>query len=148
MNTTKLSIFLTAAFFLLCPVAPVQAEIKYFTHIQADVPAGWSTSEHDESVVIAADDKSAVITITVQSAQGDDAEKIAGIISKSVNGTMPVEDVDNNGYFFNFTAKQAGPGRGFVKVDQGRAIVVGIMGDNPQVMGIINSLSGQVENLF
>ncbi len=106
MNTTKLSIFLTAAFFLLCPGAPVQAEIKYFTHIQADVPAGWSTSEHDESVVIAADDKSAVITITVQSAQGDDAEKIAGIISKSVNGTMPVEDVDNNGYFFNFTAKQ------------------------------------------
>ena len=30
----------------------------------------------------------------------------------------------------------------------GHTIVVAIMGDNPEVMGIINSLSGQVENLF
>ena len=146
--TKKLSMFLTAVAFLLCLIVPAQAEIKYFTHIQADVPAGWSVSEHDESVVIAADDHSAVITITVQDSQGDDAEKIAGIISRSVNGTAPVEDVDTNGYFFNFTAKEGGPGKGFVKVDQGRAIVVAIMGDNPEVMGIINSLSGQVENLF
>ena len=148
MNVRKSLIFLAAAAFLLGTTGSASAEVKYFTHIQADVPAGWSTSEKDETVVIAADDKSAVLTITVQSAQGDDAEKIAGIISKNVNGTMPVEDVDNNGYLFNFTAKQAGPGKGFVKVDQGRAIVVGIVGDNPQVMGIINSLSGQVENLY
>ncbi len=133
---------------LLCLAGRAGAEIKYFTHIQADVPAGWNTMERDNSVIIAADDKSAVITITVQSAQGDDAGKIAGIISRSVNGTAPVEDVDSNGYFFNFTAKQGGPGKGYVKVDQGRAIVVAVMGDNPQVAGIINSLSGQVENLF
>lgn len=148
MHGRKTIMFLALAAFMLVPAGPTLAEIKYFTHIQADVPAGWSTSEKDETVVIAADDKSAVITITVQDDQGDNAEQIAGIISKSVNGTMPVEDVDNNGYFFNFTAKQAGPGRGFVKVDQGRAIVVGIMGDNPEVMGILNSLSGQVENLY
>ena len=146
MRKTIIAVLAAGLLLALCGLA--LAEIKYFTHIQADVPPGWTAFERDQSVILAADDKSAVITITVQSAQGDDAEKIAGIISKSVNGTMPVEDVDNNGYFFNFTAKQAGPGRGFVKVDQGRAIVVGIMGDNPQVMGIINSLSGQVENLF
>lgn len=127
----------------LCGLAP--AEIKYFTHIQADVPPGWSSFERDKSVVIAADDKSAVITITVQSAQGDNAGEIAGIISRNVNGTAPVEDVDSNGYFFDFTAKEGGPGKGYVKVDGGRAIVVGIMGENPQVRGIIESLSGQVE---
>lgn len=127
----------------LCGLA--SAEVKYFTHIQADVPPGWSAFERDESVVIAADDKSAVITITVQSAQGDNAGEIAGIISRNVNGTAPVEDVDSNGYFFDFTAKEGGPGKGYVKVDGGRAIVVGIMGENPQVRGIIESLSGQVE---
>ncbi len=125
--------------------APALAEIKYFTHIQADVPPGWSAFEQDQSVVIAADDKSAVITITVQSAQGDNAGEIAGIISRNVNGTAPMEDVDSNGYFFDFTAKEGGPGKGYVKVDGRRAIVVAIMGENPQVRGIIESLSGQVE---
>ena len=145
MHGRKTVIFLALATFMLVLAGPALAEIKYFTHIQADVPAGWSTSEKDETVVIAADDKSAVITITVQSDQGDNAGEIAGIISRNVNGTAPVEDVDSNGYFFDFTAKEGGPGQGFVKVDGRRAIVVAIMGKNPQVRGILESLSGQVE---
>ena len=141
----KSTIIPLAAVLLLALCGFAAAEIKYFTHIQADVPPGWTAMERDSSVILAADDKSAVITITVQSAQGDNAEEIAGIISRNVNGTAPVEDVDSNGYFFDFTAKEGGPGQGYVKVDGRRAIVVAIMGENPQVRGIIESLSGQVD---
>ena len=141
----KSTIIPLAAVLLLALCGLAAAEIKYFTHIQADVPPGWTAMERDSSVILAADDKSAVITITVQSAQGDNAEEIAGIISRSVNGTAPVEDVASNGYFFDFTARQGGPGKGYVKVDGRRAIVAAIMGENPQVRGIIESLSGQVE---
>ena len=143
MRKTIIAVLAAGLLLALCGLA--LAEIKYFTHIQADVPPGWSAFERDQSVILAADDKSAVITITVQSAQGDNAEEIAGIISRNVNGTAPVEDVDSNGYFFDFTAKEGGPGQGFVKVDGRRAIVVAIMGKNPQVRGILESLSGQVE---
>ena len=141
----KSTIIPLAAVLLLALCGFAAAEIKYFTHIQADVPPGWTAMERDSSVILAADDKSAVITITVQSAQGGNAGEIAGIISRSVNGTAPVEDVDSNGYFFDFTAKEGGPGKGYVKVDGRRAIVVAIMGENPQVRGIIESLSGQVD---
>ena len=143
MRKTIIAVLAAGLLLALCGLA--LAEIKYFTHIQADVPPGWSAFERDQSVILAADDKSAVITITVQSAQGDNAEEIAGIISRNVNGTAPVEDVDSNGYFFDFPAKEGGPGKGYVKVDGSRAIVVGIMGENPQVRDIIESLSGQVE---
>ena len=130
---------------VLCLFTSAFAEIRYFTHIQADVPPGWSAMERDRSVILAADDKSAVLTITVQSSQGDNAQEIAGIISRSVNGTAPTPDEAAAGYFFDFAAKEGGPGKGFVKVDGQWAIVVAIMGENPQVAGIIDSLSGQVE---
>ena len=141
----KTAIFPLAAVLVLCLFSGALAEIRYFSHIQADVPPGWSAMERDSSVILAADDKSAVLTITVQSSQGDNAEEIAGIISRNVNGTAPVPDETAAGYFFDFVAKEGGPGKGFVKVDGHWAIVVAIMGENPQVAGIIDSLSGQVE---
>ncbi len=141
----KIAIFPLAAILALCLFSSVFAEIKYFQHIQADVPIGWTALEQDDNVIFTADDKSAVITVTVQSAQGASAERIAAIISKSVNGTAPVRDDAAAGYFFDFVGKGAGPGKGFVKVDGPRAIVVAVIGDNPQVSGIIESLSGQVD---
>lgn len=136
----KLLGLLLAAVALAALVAPAEAEVRLFKHFKADVPPGWQVIDEGEHVVFAAPNESAVVTVTIQDAQNVSAQSIAEMMSKGLKGTTPVWDAASGGYIFDFVNKENMPGKALVKVQGATALILAIMGDNPQVAGLVNSM--------
>lgn len=75
--------------------------VQDFSKFSLDVPAGWSASEQDDTVTLIADDKTASMTISVASTEGNSLEAVANGLSETLKGTKPEVDADGD-YSFTF----------------------------------------------
>lgn len=75
--------------------------VQDFSKFSLDVPAGWSASEQDDTVTLIADDKTASMTISVASTEGNSLEVVANSLSETLKGTKPEVDADGD-YSFTF----------------------------------------------
>lgn len=116
------------------------AEVRLFKDFKADVPAGWRVIDEGGHVVFSAPDESAVVTVTIQDAQAMSAKGIAETMSKGLKGTAPIWDEGSGGYIFDFISNEKLPGKALVKVYNGTALVLAIMGDNPEVDALVRSM--------
>lgn len=116
------------------------AEVRLFKDFKADVPAGWRVIDEGGHVVFSAPDESAVVTVTIQAARNMSAQGIAETMSKGLKGTEPVWDEGSGGYIFDFISNEKLPGKALVKVYNGTALVLAIMGDNPEVDALVRSM--------
>ena len=67
--------------FLLLAAGEAFAKVKEFDYFSVDVPKGWKVSHKDGSVRVRKADKSASITITIESKNGRSIKEIASKLS-------------------------------------------------------------------
>ncbi len=84
--------------FSLCIAA--SAAVKEFPKFSVDVPAGWSASEQDGTVILMADDKTASVSITRGDTDGASFVDLAKAFAKELKGTEPQEQ--DGVYVFTF----------------------------------------------
>ncbi len=81
---------------LLLWSASAWGDVMEFRHFSLDVPEGWTASEDGPVVSVVAGDKSASLTITMDSPNGSTIGELAAGFSLELGGTVPEKDSDGN----------------------------------------------------
>jgi hypothetical protein len=131
-------LFLTVLLSLaLC--LPAMAEKKDFGKFKVLVPAGWTDTVDEETVILAAPDNSAVITISVAEHEGMSATDIAKEMSKALKGSTPERDADGD-YTFTYKNENGAEGVGVVSVDGKNFVFITLTGEHADVDKILESV--------
>ena len=93
--------FAVAVIAVMLSAAMAFGAVQDFGKFTVDVAAGWTAAQTGPAVVITKDDKSASMSITVDSAQGNSAEVLAGAFAESFKGSFgkvgtPAADADGD----------------------------------------------------
>lgn len=129
---------ITLAVSVMCLFAATAfAEVKTFPKFKVDVPAGWTDSQDGDTVILAAGDKSASVSITVASTQGMSLKDLAAAMSQQLKGSPPQSLGD--GYHFTFKAG-AVESDAILSGDATTYVLFVATGEHPQIEHIMNSL--------
>ena len=133
----KVSLF--ASLLFLCALSTSAFAAKQtFEHFSIDVPAGWTATQQEATVAIAANDKSASVSITVASLQGMAIGDFAAAISSSYKGSEP--EAEDDVYQFTFQLGEVESTAILTEYEEGTYALIVITGEHPQVEEIINSM--------
>ena len=89
-------------FVLALTAGTAAAEVKEFSKLSIDIPAGWSVEEIAGTVAAIKDDKTAALTVSVEPFEvGRGLLDMARIFSQKFKGTPP-KRADNESYTFTF----------------------------------------------
>ena len=136
----KLAFLIFAALAACVTISAVsRAEPRTFSIISVDVPPGWSAVEVDSSVIMVSDDGEASITVTVETAEGLNAQQIAVQMAKALDAPAPVWDELSGGWTFEFLAG-GDAGRAIVLVESDQGIILTLMGDREDIPEIVRSM--------
>ena len=87
---------------LLCmfAVRPAAADPQIFTDFSIDLPSGWSIEREGITVAFVAEDKSAIMMVTVESTahmmtEGVTVEELAEAYAEELKGTKPKREEAN-----------------------------------------------------
>ena len=134
----KIKVLLFAFFMSFALSLPALAEVKDFGKFKVDVPAGWTAKDDDGTVIIAAADNSAVITITAGDNDGTSIEELAKQVSAELKGSAP--KLEDDTYIFTFKNENGVDSHGFVSGDAKQFALVTITGEHSDTEKILNSL--------
>ena len=99
-----------AAIVVALSAAVAFGAVQDFGKFTIDVAAGWTAAQNGPAVVITKDDKSAAMSVTVDSAQGNSAEVLAGAFVESFKGSfesISAPEADSDGDY-SWTMKSGG----------------------------------------
>jgi hypothetical protein len=113
-----------------------------FKSFSIEVPKGWQVEEDGGSNTVAftSPGSKAVLTITVEAAEGESAQSLAQAFAKELNGDKPEKDADDGSYSFSFTNDSGAKGNVFVQVENDKCIMVMVVGEHEDLSGMIESL--------
>lgn len=133
----KWSLYFAVALALVC-AGTVSAEIKTFSKMSVDVPSGWTAQEDGSVVALIAPDKSAAISIAMDSTQGMSGLDLAKVMSTHLNGSDP--KADDGGFTFTFKNSQGVESTSILYAEGGEYVMFTITGKHPQIPGILDSI--------
>lgn len=128
-----LSLVLVLAFSL----SAFGATIEY-SRFSIEVPDGWRVSQDGNTVTILANDKSAALTVTVEDNDGTAIKDLAYAYAQQLNATEPEEDDDV--YMFSFQNPSGVGCNAVICGDDSEYIMLVMIGDHPQMEGMIDSI--------
>ena len=139
----KLKLLCLAFVLSLALCVPAMAEVQDFEEFTIDVPAGWSTDiDEDIGIIVAADDQSAVISISAAENDGTSIEEIAKGTAKEMGGTAP-QKVQEGAYTFTYKTEDGVDGKAIVQGTDELCVMITVTGDNPAVAGIMSSIKSK-----
>ena len=136
----KRSVVLALVFVLALSAVSFGA-VQDFGKFTVDVPAGWTANKDDETVGIVKDDKSASMSITVDSTEGATLKELADAFVEALKGKKLKAEGD--GYTFEFDNGNGVTSRAVLNGDKKNYALIVITGAEnapDEVMSIINSL--------
>lgn len=136
----KRSVVLALVFVLALSAVSFGA-VQDFGKFTVDVPAGWTANKDDETVGIVKDDKSASMSITVDSTEGATLKELADAFVEALKGKNL--KAEGNGYTFEFDNGNGVTSRAVLNGDNKNYALIVITGAEnapDEVMSIINSL--------
>jgi hypothetical protein len=135
-------IALTLALVLTASVA--QAALQQFPDFSVDLPKDWSVSRDSLTTLFLAPDKSATLTVTVESTahmanEGVSVEELVEAWADKLHGTRPVQE-EPNCYSFTFTSPQGLPAEASVVVSGRRFYLITISGKHKDLARMVESV--------
>jgi hypothetical protein len=124
----------------LCASSAFAAKME-FKSFSIEVPKGWQVEEDEDSntVAFSAPKGAAVLTITLESAEGKSAKEIAEEISEELDGGKPKKDGDGD-YQISFTNDNGVKGNVVVSTQGKKFWMIMIVGEHDDLEDMINSL--------
>ena len=122
--------FALAALMVLLGASAVCAEVRDFGIFKADILAGWTAEQDENTVGIVKDDKTASMSITVEENDGTSLADLADAFVKELNGENLTTDEHGNAVF-EFTSSNGVKSRAVLNADEKNfALIVITWGDN------------------
>ncbi|MDR2488178.1 MAG: hypothetical protein LBD42_01550 [Desulfovibrio sp.] len=115
------------------------AGVMSFPKFKVNVPDGWEASQEGPTVILAANDKSASISITIAETEGMAIKDLAMGFSQALSGSEPQADTESGGYQFTFK-KGAVESDALLTVEGKNYLLLVVTGENPQIQNILGSL--------
>lgn len=137
----KKSIGALAVLAVLAFSAVAFAEVKDFGDFTVDVPDDWAAAQNGTTVAITANDKSAAISVTVESTGGTPLKDLAAAFSQQLKGSEPA--LDDDVYRFTFTNPNGVESNAFLteNEDGKKYCLIVVTGENPALGGILDSIT-------
>ena len=107
-----------------------------------DIPAGWTASQEDSTTIVAADDNTAFLSISIDSTEGKSIEAVSKELSEALKGTKPEADEDGD-YSFTFDNENGVTSHVLVTGDEGMFcafVMTGIEAKGDEIQAILGSL--------
>ncbi len=133
---------------LLCAsllfVNPAIAELQEFSDFSVDLPAGWTIERDGITVAFVANDKSAIMMVTVESTahmltEGVTVEELAEAYAKELQGSKPKREEENY-YSFTFTSPEGLPSEASIVVSGRRFYLITISGKHKDLARMVESV--------
>lgn len=131
---------------LLCmfAVRPAAADPQIFTDFSIDLPSGWSIEREGITVAFVAEDKSAIMMVTVESTahmmtEGVTVEELAEAYAEELKGSKPKRE-EPNYYSFTFSSPDGLPSEASVVVSGRRFYLITISGKHKDLAGMVESV--------
>lgn len=140
MNKKVLSVLCCLALCLLMS-GVAMAAVQTFEKFSVEVPAGWTSSQQEETVLLTADDKSAAIAIVVDSTNGATLDDVVTGYVKEFGASEPA--YEEGAYTFTFKNAQGVDSTAVMVGDNNTYALFIITGENPQVDEIMMSLEAK-----
>jgi hypothetical protein len=108
-----------------------------------EVPRGWSVVEEEEdSIMLGADDDSAVVAVMVADSEGLSLRQVSRQIAEELDGTQPSSDDDGETYSFTFSENEVEFTAMLGDMEDGRHVMLLLGGDadNQGIVQILESL--------
>ena len=138
----KIKIMFFAFLLSLALCLPAMAEVKDFGVFTVDVPAGWNATQDKESgvVIIAAADKSAVLTIFVSPTEGVSVADIAQMFATELKGSTPQRQAGaDEVYVFTYKSGEVESTAVISAADKDYLLLT-MTGSNPEMGKILASI--------
>ena len=136
MRNKLIALFLILVFALCAGAAQVE-----FNGFAVEVPDGWTAQERGTTVVIRANDDSAVVSVTLDTIEGATLKEIAEAFAGELGGSKP--QFDGGVYRFNFQNEQGVDSVMLISGEGNKFTAVSITGDHPEVGIIVDSLTAK-----
>lgn len=114
------------------------AEVKDFKDFTVDVPDDWTAAQDGTTVAVTANDKSAAISITVDTTDGASMKDLAAAFVEKLKGSGLEEE---DGVFtFTFTNENGVDSKAILNGEEGKFCLIVITGENPKMSDILDSV--------
>ena len=131
---------------VLCLTIQADAEYREFTDFSIDLPPGWTIERDGITTAFVADDKSALLQVTVEpiaaiSKEGISAKELAEAYAYELKGSAPsMEDNDPNYYSFTFTSPEGQKSEASIVVSGRRFYLITISGRHTDLASMVESV--------
>ena len=121
-----------------------RAELREFTDFSIDLPSGWNVEHEGITVAFIAKDKSATMTVTVESTagmffEGMSAEELAQAYAEELRGSKPEMEAPNY-YSFDFKSPSGVDSEASIVVAGKRFYLITISGAHKDLAGMVESV--------
>ena len=134
----KLAFILVCLLMVMAPAVSF-ATVKNFANLSIDVPEGWQPTENGSVVALIAPDRSASMSIVVDSAQGLSVKELTDIFVAQMKGSTP-ESTGDGGFAFTFTPPNGVESHSVVYVEDNQYVMITMTGYHPDMDKILDSL--------
>lgn len=114
------------------------AEVKDFKDFTVDVPDDWTAAQDGTTVAVTANDKSAAISITVDTTDGASMKDLAAAFVEKLKGSGLEEE--DGVYTFTFTNENGVDSKAILNGEEGKFCLIVITGENPKMSDILDSV--------
>ena len=114
------------------------AEVKDFKDFTVDVLDDWTAAQDGTTVAVTANDKSAAISITVDTTNEASMKDLAAAFVEKLKGSGLEEE---DGVFtFTFTNENGVDSKAILNGEEGKFCLIVITGENPKMSDILDSV--------
>lgn len=123
---------------------PAAADLQVFTDFSIDLPSGWTIEKEGITVAFVAEDKSAIMMVTVESTahmmtEGVTVEELAEAYAEELKGSKPKRE-EPNYYSFTFNSPDGLPSEASIVVSGRRFYLITISGKHKDLAGMVESV--------